>query len=162
MKNWRWRCSPSTGSLLRPTISKYGGIEVKTIGDAFLLEFPSTLEAVRCALDIQRLLYERRIVYLQFVQLRIGIHVGDVIHTENDIYGDAVNIASRIEPLAEPGGVCLTQQVYEHVRNKIDCPIMSLGRLELKNIELPMEVYKLFLLGARRQHRSITRWIESA
>jgi adenylate cyclase len=133
--------------ILRSIFPLYNGLEVKTIGDAFLVEFSSVLEAVRCAVAIQRELEERRISSAaasdNFVQVRIGIHVGDVVHSENDIYGDAVNVASRIEPLAEPGGICLSDQVFQQVRNKIECPIVSLGRKELKNVQQPAEVYKV-------------------
>ncbi|MDH2901347.1 MAG: adenylate/guanylate cyclase domain-containing protein [archaeon] len=132
--------------ILRSIFPKYNGIEVKTIGDAFLLEFSSALEAVHCAVAIQRELEDRRKSLDgagDFVQVRIGIHIGDVVHSENDIYGDAVNVASRIEPLAEPGGICLSDQVFEHVRNKIECPIVSLGRKELKNVQRLTEVYKV-------------------
>ncbi|MHB1867735.1 MAG: adenylate/guanylate cyclase domain-containing protein [Nitrososphaerales archaeon] len=131
--------------ILRSTFSQYKGEEIKTIGDAFLVEFSSVLEAVRCAIAIQRDLEERRAAAPSgdITQVRIGVHVGDVVHTENDIYGDAVNVASRIEPLAEPGGICLSAQVFEQVRNKVECPIVSLGRKELKNVQQLTEVYKV-------------------
>lgn len=130
---------------LRPIFSRYNGLEVKTIGDAFLVEFSSVLDAVKCAIAAQRELEERRRVTTlgDVAQLRIGIHVGDVIHSENDIYGDAVNVASRIETLADPGGICLSNLVFEQVKNKIECPIVSLGRKELKNVQLPIEVYRV-------------------
>lgn len=133
--------------LLRPIFSRHNGDEVKTIGDGFLVEFASALEAVRCAFDVQQALHdlnsarpsEKRLV------ARIGIHVGDVIHSQSDIYGDAVNIASRIEPLADPGGICISQPVQAQVRNKFEFPIISIGARNLKNVDLPMEVFKVTL-----------------
>ncbi len=130
--------------ILRSIFPKYNGSEVKTIGDAFLIEFSSALESVRCAVAIQRELEELgKSTSAELAQVRIGIHVGDVVHSNNDVYGDAVNVASRIEPLAEPGGICISGQVFEHVRNKLECPIVSLGRKELKNVQQLTEVYKV-------------------
>ena len=132
--------------IVRPLFPKHNGVEVKTIGDAFLVEFASALEAVRCAYDIQQAMHDlappsdkgRAVV-------RIGIHVGDVIHSQNDVYGDAVNVASRIEPLAAPGGICVSEQVYDNVRNKFEFPLVSIGRKELKNVAEPVEVYRVAL-----------------
>jgi adenylate cyclase len=131
--------------LLRPIFSKFGGREVKTVGDAFLVEFESALDAVRCALDIQQTLHGHNAASPdgRKIRIRIGIHVGDVVQTDGDVLGDAVNIASRIEPLAEPGGICLTQQVYDQVQNKIPMPMARLPPVELKNIRLPTPVYKI-------------------
>jgi adenylate cyclase len=133
--------------VVRPFFSKYNGREVKTMGDAFLVEFVSALEAVRCAFDIQQSMHEMNNGRLpeKQVQLRIGAHVGDVIHSRGDVYGDAVNVASRIEPLAMPGGICVSQQVYDHVKNQFEFPLMSIGRKELKNVGEPMEVYKVVM-----------------
>ena len=133
--------------LIRPFFPRHNGREIKTLGDSFLVEFASALEAVRCAFDIQQSLYE-----LNFgrpaeskVLLRIGVHLGDVIHRENDVYGDAVNVASRIEPLAMTGGVCVTVQVYDQIKNKFEFPLLSLGRKDLKNLAEKVEIYQLVL-----------------
>jgi len=118
---------------------------VKVIGDSFLVEFQSALEAVQCAVEIQKEINklnasqpaERR------MNLRIGIHLGDVIHTGDDILGDAVNVSSRIQPLAEAGGICISEQVYDHVANKIGIPVVKLDRRQLKNVSMQIDVYKL-------------------
>ena len=133
--------------LLRPFFTQHNGVEVKTTGDGFLVEFASALEAVNCAYQIQESLHElnEERPLDQRILIRIGIHLGDVVHSQNDVYGDAVNIASRIEPLAEPGGICVTSQVYEQVRNKFDMPMTTLGRRVLKNLSEPTEVYAVVL-----------------
>ena len=133
--------------LLRPIFSRHGGREIKTMGDAFLVEFPSALEAVRCAYDIQRATREFNISLREErrVHLRVGIHLGDVVESQGDISGDAVNVASRIEPLAEDGGVCLTRQVYDHVQGKFELPLASLGIKSLKNVSAQVEVYRMVL-----------------
>ena len=136
-----------TNKFLHPVLERHGGTVVKTMGDAFLVHFPDALSGVRCGYDIQRAVREFNValsVEKQF-SLRIGLHLGDVVESGGDIYGDAVNIASRIVPLAESGGVCLTRQVYDQVRNKIDVTFTSIGEKSLKNVELPIEVYKINL-----------------
>ena len=100
-------------SLLDPVLTRHDGRKVKTMGDALLVEFANALEAARCAYDIQRTAREFNLALPleKRLHLRVGIHVGDVVESQGDILGDAVNVASRIEPLADDGGVCLTQQV---------------------------------------------------
>jgi len=131
--------------LLRPIFSRFRGREVKTVGDAFLVEFESALDAVRCAIELQRALQEQNQAAPEDgkIRVRIGIHVGDVVQTEDDVLGDAVNIASRIQPLADPGGVCLTQQAYDQVQNKISVPVVKVPSVALKHIRLPMNLYKI-------------------
>ncbi|MGH9918875.1 MAG: adenylate/guanylate cyclase domain-containing protein [Nitrososphaerales archaeon] len=134
-------------SLLRPTFLAHGGVEVKTMGDSFLVEFRSALDAVLGAVETQRKMNERNqgVLPTRKLELRVGIHVGDVVHEAGDIYGDAVNIASRIEPLAEPGEVCISQQVFDQIRNKTKLEIEKIGKVELKNLEQPLAVYKVKL-----------------
>jgi len=131
--------------LLHPVFARHGGREVKTIGDGFLVEFPSALEAVRCALEIQQLMSNRNqsVTSERKILLRVAVHLGDVEHRDGDIYGDAVNVASRIQPLAEPGGICITQQVFDHVRNSEEFRTVALGQNQLKNVQTPTEVYKV-------------------
>ena len=134
-------------AMLRPVFRRHGGKEVKTIGDGFLVEFTNALEAVRCAYEIQRTSREAnysRPAERQIL-LRVGVHLGDVVETGGDISGDAVNVASRIEPLAETGGVCITRQVYDQVQNKFELPLTSLGAKPLKNVNTPLEVFKVVL-----------------
>ena len=132
-------------ALLRPIFASKGGREVKTIGDAFLVEFKSALDAVSCAIEMQQALTRRNAqnTPVKRVQIRVGIHVGDVVQMGRDVYGDTVNIASRIEGLADPGGISVSSQVYEQVRNKVDYPIVKMGEYRLKNVEIPTAVYKV-------------------
>lgn len=142
--------------LIRPILIKHGGREVKTIGDAFLVEFPNAVDAVRCAYDIQRSVREFNLSLAsdKRIHLRVGVHVGEIVETQGDISGDAVNVASRIEPLAEDGGVCFTRQVYDHVLNKLELPMESLGPKSLKNVNVPLEVYKILM--PRNETRSVS------
>jgi len=131
--------------LLRPVFARHVGREVKTIGDGFLVEFPSALEAVRCSLEIQQLMYKRNqdVPSERKILLRVAVHLGDVEHRDEDVYGDAVNIASRIQSLADPGGVCITQQVFDHVRNNEEFRTEALGQNQLKNVQIPTMVYRV-------------------
>src|SRR2546428_4941242 len=138
----------SHNDMLRPIFTKYGGTEIKTIGDSFLVEFVSALAATECAIEIQQMLARvNRGMEGSPIMLRIGLHLGDVIRRGNDILGDAVNIASRIQPLAEPGGICVYEEVYSVIRNKIPYPIEMVTAVSLKNVELPMNVYTIASLS---------------
>ena len=129
----------------RPIIAGLGGRIVKTTGDGLLLEFPSVVAAVECAIAIQKLMAERnagtpeakRVVY------RIGVNLGDVLIEGDDILGDGVNIAARLEGICEPGGVLISGTAYDHVRGKIDAGFVDLGERQLKNIARPVRVYAL-------------------
>ena len=129
----------------RPIVADLGGRIVKTTGDGLLLEFPSVVAAVECAIAIQKLMVERnaetpeakRIVY------RIGVNLGDVLIEGDDILGDGVNIAARLEGICEPGGVLISGTAYDHVRGRIDADFVDLGEKELKNIARPVRVYAI-------------------
>ena len=130
--------------LLRPIFTRFKGREVKSIGDSFLVEFDSALDALRCAVEMQSRIHDYNLKAAEGeIRIRIGIHLGDVIHRDGDDFGDAVNISSRIEPLADPDGICVTRQVYDQVHNKFDLPLVSMGSMTLKNVEEPVEVYRV-------------------
>ena len=131
--------------LIRPLVANHKGLEVKTIGDAFLFEFASALDATLCAIAVQNAMNDRKLSHGERLAIRIGVHIGDVIQKENDVLGDTVNIASRIEPLADPGGVCVSEQVWDQVKNKIPYPLVKIGTRELKNVAETVEVYKVTL-----------------
>ena len=139
-------------TLLRPAFLKHQGQEVKTIGDGFLVAFASAVAAVNCAIELQQALARRNlgIPTDRQLQVRIGIHLGDVVHRGNDIVGDGVNIAARVEPLADAGGIAVTQQVFDQVYNKIPETLARIGKVELKNIQRPVEVYSI-ILGPTRE-----------
>jgi adenylate cyclase len=133
--------------ILREVLARFHGTEIKTIGDAFLLQFRSALEAVQCAIEVQRTFAKRNhdVPSERRIELRIGIHLGDVVHRDGDVYGDGVNIASRIEPLAAPGGICISEDVERQVRSAVDVRVEKLAPAELKNIQLPMALFRLVL-----------------
>src|SRR5215217_4019517 len=131
--------------VIRALLTEYKGREVDMIGDGFLVEFASSLEAFRCAIAIQSALkkWNEQHPAENRVLLRVGIHLGDVIHRGREVSGDAVNIASRIEALAPPGGICITAQVYASILNKVPYDFETLGIPQLKNVATPIEVYRV-------------------
>ena len=133
--------------LLNPKVSEYGGRIVKTTGDGTLIEFPSAVDAVNHAIDVQRSMGRRNTDedHDSRMDLRIGINVGDVIVEGEDIFGDGVNVAPRLEALAEPGGICISGTVYDQVRGKLDVPFQDLGEQSLKNIVEPVRVIAVTL-----------------
>ena len=133
--------------LVQPQIAAHKGRIVKLMGDGLLAEFPSVVEAVECAVDIQRGLSTREAELPEGdrVMLRIGVNLGDVIVEGADLYGDGVNVAARLEALSEPGGVCISGTVFDHVEGKVDLDFADLGEQRVKNIEQPVRVYRVVL-----------------
>ena len=146
------RLLKENNQLIRQALREYGGREVKTIGDAFLIQFKSVLQAVNCSITIQNKMHEKNLSVkpANRVELRIGVHLGDVVESGTDILGDAVNVSSRIQPLAESGGICISQQVYDHVRNKINFKLRLIEGARLKNVNDPVNVYEYLDAVERR------------
>src|ERR1700750_3353463 len=132
-------------SLVDPKIAEYRGRIVKTTGDGMLVEFGSAVDAVRCAVEVQRAMGLSNVDVPQAkrIEFRIGIHVGDIIIDDNDIFGDGVNIAARLEGIAGPGGIYISDDTKRQVRGKIDIPFDDLGPQSLKNIAEPMRTWRL-------------------
>ena len=145
--------------IVRPILAQYGGSEIKTIGDAFLVEFSSALGGATCAIEIQRILHSRNQTAPadRRIELRMGLHAGDVVHKENDVFGDGVNIASRIEPLAEPGGICVSEDVARQIQNKTGCALAKIGPSDLKNIAMPVDIYRIILPWLRPRSSLLDR-----
>ena len=131
--------------LVEPTIGEHSGRIVKNTGDGLLAEFPSIVDAVRCAAELQRAMTEREVAVPEDrrVRFRIGINLGDVIAEEHDIFGDGVNVAARLEALAEPGGICISRVVRDQIRDKLPYAFEDLGEQSVKNIARPVRVYSL-------------------
>ena len=136
--------------LLAPKIAKHHGRIVKTIGDGLLVEFASVVDAVRCAVEVQQAMPERNADFAADhpIELRIGINLGDVIVEGDDLYGDGVNIAARIEALADAGGVFVSNTVHDHVRDRLPFVFEDLGEQQVKNIARPVRVYRVRDIGA--------------
>jgi adenylate cyclase len=132
-------------SLVDPGIAAHRGRIVKTTGDGMLVEFASAVDAVRCAIQVQREMIQRNTAVPSElrIEFRIGIHVGDILIDDNDIFGDGVNIAARLEGIAEPGGVCISDDAQRQIRGKIDIGFDDIGEQNLKNIALPMRAWHL-------------------
>jgi adenylate cyclase len=129
--------------LIDPTIEKYGGRLVRSMGDGLLVEFVSALDAVRCAVDIQRGLAARQANEPERIQLRIGINTGDVLVDQRDIYGNSVNIAARLEAMASPGTICVSQSIYDQTRAQPEFFFADRGTHRVKNIPYPIHVYEV-------------------
>ena len=150
MKKKRCGALHPTGEVTDDFIARYGGRIFNTAGDAVLAEFPSAVEAVRCAIDIQESLRTRNMAYPTSRQMsfRIGITIGDVVERDGDLLGDGVNIAARLEGLAEVGGICISRAVHEQVANKLSVQFADIGAQEVKNIPNPVHAY---MVAMRRE-----------
>jgi TolB-like protein/class 3 adenylate cyclase/cytochrome c-type biogenesis protein CcmH/NrfG len=137
-------------SVVLPLVARHGGRIIDTAGDGLMAEFPSVIGATECAVEIQTLMAERNegVPDSRRMLFRIGINLGDVIHDETRIYGDGINIAARLEALAEPGGVLVSHTVYDQVRGKLALTFQDLGERQVKNIEQPVRIYRLHLSAA--------------
>jgi len=143
------RLKAHLGQLVEPKIKEHRGRIVKNTGDGFLAEFASVVDAVRCAAQVQRGMAERNegTPPEKRIDFRIGVNLGDVIVEEHDIFGDGVNVAARLEALAEPGGICISRVVRDQVRDKLDFAFEDMGEQQVKNIARPVRVYALSLEG---------------
>lgn len=133
--------------LVRDVVLKFGGAIIKSLGDSFMVDFSSAVNAVRCAIEAQEQFWNYNQGKSEFdkIQIRVGIHLGDVITVGNDIYGDGVNIAARIESITEPTRICVSADIYNQVKNKMPIRAFSIGSIELKNIAEPVEVFELLI-----------------
>src|SRR6476660_7685271 len=133
--------------LVDPKVTEHRGRIVKPTGDGMLVEFVSVVDAVRCAVDIQRSMIERnaKVPAESRIEFRVGINVGDIISDENDIYGDGVNVAARLEALAEPGGIMVSRNVHDQVRDKLSFGFEDMGEQIVKNIARPIGVHRVDL-----------------
>jgi adenylate cyclase len=131
--------------LVDPTIGEHSGRVVKTTGDGLLVEFASAVDAVRCAIAVQEGMAERNMDLPQNkrIEFRVGLHVGDIVIEDDDIFGDGVNIAARLEGIADPGAICLSEDAHRQVRGKVDLAFEDKGNQQLKNIASPVRVYAL-------------------
>jgi adenylate cyclase len=145
----RWKAHWS--DLIEPTIKGHDGRVVRITGDGVLTEFASVVNAVRCAVEIQRGMAARNadIAPEQRIEFRIGINFGDIIIDDNDVWGDGVNVGARLEALADPGGICVSGRVQEDVQGKLDVAFQDLGERELKNIARPVRIYRVVLAADR-------------
>ena len=143
-------------ALVDPVIASHRGRIVKTTGDGMLVEFGSVVDALRSAVEVQRSVAEQNaaVPQDQRIEFRIGIHVGDIIFDENDIFGDGVNVAARVENECEPGGVCLSGSAFEHVKGKVSFEFNDLGERGLKNIDRPVRLYSVRLAAGSSPARA--------
>jgi TolB-like protein/Tfp pilus assembly protein PilF len=141
--------------LINPAVLLYRGRVVKTTGDGILIEFPSVVDALRCALDVQRGMdiWNADVSTEKRIEFRVGINLGDVVVEGEDLLGDSVNVAARLEGIAEPGGICISESAYQQVRDKVDVSFKDVGEQQLKNIARPVRAYQVRPRGAAANSR---------
>ena len=138
-------------AVILPLIAKHGGAVINIAGDGIVAQFPSAVRAVECAVAIQKIMAERNfdVPAERRMLLRIGVNLGDIIHDGTRTYGDGINVAARLEPLAEPGGICISATVREAIFGKLGLPLRDIGEKSLKNIDRPVHIYQIQSPGAR-------------
>src|SRR5438552_6934313 len=141
--------------LIDPKNKQHRGRIVKTTGDGILIEFVSVVDAVRCAIEVQQGMVERNadLPQEQRIEFRVGVNLGDVMIEGRDLYGDGVNIAARLEALAEPGGICISRTVLSHARDKVSFDVEDAGEQTLKNIARPVHAYRIIIPSQRTATR---------
>ena len=145
--------------LIAPLIEEHRGRVVRTAGDGMLVEFPSAVEAVQCAIELQRTLVDRNVDVPpdKWILFRIGINLGDIIEDDGDLFGDGVNVAARLEALAEPGGICISRAVRDQIRDKLPFAFDDRGEIQVKNIARPVRVYALGTAGVGQERKTSRR-----
>src|SRR5215213_9681386 len=155
------RVNAARAEIIEPLLTRHHGRLIKLMGDGTLSVFDSVVDAVSCAAAIQRAAAERNksASESEHLVMRIGVNLGDVVLQDNDVYGNGVNVAARIEPLCEPGGVMVSGTVYDHLQGKIDFPFEFVGEHQVKNITRPVRAYRALLPGtpppARKRRRPL-------
>ena len=138
-------------AVILPLIAKHGGAVVNIAGDGIVAQFPSAVRAVECAVAIQKIMAERNfdVPAERRMLLRIGVNLGDILHDGTRTYGDGINVAARLEPLAEPGGICISATVRDAIFGKLGLPLRDIGEKTLKNIDRPVHIYQIQSPGTR-------------
>ena len=136
-------------AVILPLIAKHGGSIVNIAGDGIVAQFPSAVRAVECAVAIQKIMAERNfdVPAERRMLLRIGVNLGDILHDGTRTYGDGINVAARLEPLAEPGGICISSTVRDAIFGKLGLPLRDIGEKTLKNIDRPVHIYQIEFAG---------------
>jgi class 3 adenylate cyclase len=153
--------------LIDPTIAVHHGRIVKRTGDGSIIEFRSVVDAVNCAVEVQRAMVERNaeVAPDKRIQFRVGIHLGDVVEeSDGDLMGDGVNIAARLQGVAKPGAICLSEDAYRQVKGRLDLAVTDLGKTPLKNIAEPVHAYSVEvgkLVQAKPKAASKPRWVSA-